>query len=344
MNLGSMSLMLEARREQPTMDLDPWLLQHLVCPRDRQKLCAQSDRLICPSSHEYPVIHGIPVMLLREVQQTHAYATRSLDEAEKGLDEEILRPGPCQSGAVDPFVQQEISATNGIMYRSLVGKLVEYPIPALAAPDAHRGYFLDIGCNWGRWCIAARRLGYMPVGIDVSLHAILAARRVAQQLGVDAIYLVADSRYMPFEDLVFDHAFSYGVLQHFDKGNACRAVAEMNRVLKVGATGRVQMPNRLGLRCLYHQLRRRFREPTDFEVRYWSLPELKTTFQRIVGCPTLSADGFLSLNPQPSDVHLLPFHYRLVIGLSELLKKTSTIAPFLIHLADSVYVTARKCE
>ena len=326
------------------MEFDPWLLQHLVCPRDRQTLRAQTDRLVCPSSHEYPVIHGIPVMLLREVQQTHAYAARSLDEAQKGLDDTILRPGLCQSGSVDSFVQQEISATNGIMYRSLVGKLIEYPIPMLAAPDAHRGYFLDIGCNWGRWCIAAGRLGYRPVGIDVSLHAILAARRVAQQLGVNAIYLVADSRYMPFEDGLFDHAFSYGVLQHFDKSNACRAVAEMNRVLKIGAIGRVQMPNRIGLRCLYHQLRRRFREPTDFEVRYWSLAELKSTFQRVIGCPTLSADGFLSLNPQRSDAQLLPFQYRLVIGLSELLKKASTIAPFLIHMADSVYVTAEKHE
>ena len=325
------------------MQLDPWLLQHLICPRDRGRLRQGPARLICPVGHAYPVVDGIPVMLLQDVEQTHPYAARSLNEATRDLDDEILHQ-PFRSNGVDSFVQQEIAATNGIMYRSVVGKLTEYPIPVLAAPHAARGYFLDVGCNWGRWCIAAGRSGFLPVGVDVSLEAIRAARRVASQLKVRSLYLVADGRYLPFEDQVFDHAFSYGVLQHFDKRDATLALAEMKRVLKDGAAVQVQMPNRFGLRCLYHQFRRRFREAKAFEVRYWSLAELCSVFQGAVGRATLSVDGFFSLDVQASDAHLLPFRYRVVIGFSEVFKKTSAIAPFLIHVADSVYVTARKQE
>ena len=85
---------------------------------------------------------------------------------------------------------------------------------------------LDIGCNWGRWTIAAAQRGYRPIGIDPSFEAIVAARRIARQLGVDdARYVVADARKLPFADGTFDVVFSYGVLQHFSKSDVALSVA-----------------------------------------------------------------------------------------------------------------------
>jgi SAM-dependent methyltransferase len=118
-------------------------------------------------------------------------------------------------GEIDPFVQNIIAATNGMLYISLIGKLTDYPIPYLRLPSGEGKRFLEIGCNWGRWCIAAARLGYRPVGIDPSLKGIRAARQVAQQLGIEAHYVVADGRYLPFANGTFDQVFSYSVLQHF---------------------------------------------------------------------------------------------------------------------------------
>jgi ubiquinone/menaquinone biosynthesis C-methylase UbiE len=65
-------------------------------------------------------------------------------------------------------------------------------------PSGNGASFLEIGCSWRRWSTAAARAGYRLVGIDPSLKGIRAAQRVARQLGIEAIYLVADGRFLPF--------------------------------------------------------------------------------------------------------------------------------------------------
>ncbi|HEX8907387.1 MAG TPA: methyltransferase domain-containing protein [Longimicrobiaceae bacterium] len=310
----------------------------LVCPRDHLPLHRAGGGLACRQGHAYPVVDGIPVLLLRDAEQTHGYALESLAAADgAGADR-----GEAAGGGVDPFVQQEIVKTNGLMYRSLLGSLKEYPIPRLDAPPGDGASFLDLGCNWGRWCVAAARLGYLPTGIDPSLEAVRAARRVARALGVRARFIVADARFLPFAGGSFDFVYSYSVLQHFSKENATTAIGEAGRVLKPGGRAMIEMPNVFGLRCLYHQARRGFREPRNFEVRYWTPRELRSTFARLVGAPKLSVDGFFSLNPQPADADLLPLRYRAVIRTSELLRRLSTVVRPLVGVADSLYVTARK--
>ena len=78
------------------------------------------------------------------------------------------------------------------------------------------------------------------------------------------------------------------------------------------------MPNALGARNVYQLARRRFREGDDFEVRYWTPREL----QRVPGSstsarPTLSTDGFFTLNPQTSDLDLLPARFRALVRVSD---------------------------
>jgi hypothetical protein len=74
--------------------------------------------------------------------------------------------------------------------------------------------------------------------------------------------------------------YSYSVLQHLSRADAEAAVAEMGRVLVDGGTAKVQMPTTLGVRCLFHQVKRGFRDGRGFEVRYWSLPALRRLFTR----------------------------------------------------------------
>ncbi len=340
--------------------VDPWLLDRLVCPRDRGALSQTGDRLACQAGHSYPVVDGLPVMVLDDVRQTFGAAAGSLRLAaahaappagvELYLDSieisEAEKQGVIALAArqptIDPVVAYLVAATNGLMYRHLVGKLEAYPIPVLDLPKGQGQPLLDIGCSWGRWTIAAARLGYDAVGIDPSLGAVMAARRVARSMNLRAHFVVGDARYLPFADGAFATAFSYSVLQHFSREDAGRAVGEAGRVLAPGGRARVQMPTRYGIRCLYHQARRGFGDGTGFEVRYWSVPALRRMFSDRIGSATVTVDGYFGIGLQPSDAPLMTPGRRGVLRASRWLKRVQAHVPALIHVADSVYIEATK--
>ncbi len=322
-------------------DYRQWIEQLLVCPRDKEDLRREDTHLVCNFGHRYAVIEGVPILLVAESEQTHIEAVRALAIAESGDSSSLARfeIGPNE---IDPFVRNAIGATNGGLYQHLVGRLSEYPIPQLRLPAGEGKLFLEVGCNWGRWCIAAARSGYKPIGIDPSLKSIRAANRVARQLGVNAAYVVADSRFLPFRSSTFDQVFSYSVLQHLSKENTSKSLSEIHRVMCIGASALIQMPNAYGVRCLYHQMRRGFRETKDFEVRYWRPQELLSEFTKRIGPSQLTVDGYFSLNIQPSDMHLLPRRYRALVRTSEKLRQFSGKLPVLRNIADSLYVSSER--
>lgn len=336
-----------------------WCVDRLACPRDRSPLrVVDPARLVCRSGHEYPVVDGIPVLLVDGVEQTIGVARRSLERAASAVPADALHVdslglsererdavlslaarGDCR---IDPAVAYLVGATNGIAYRNLVGSLTEYPIPTLRLPSGEGKTLLDIGCSWGRWSIAAARIGYRPLGIDPSLGAVMAARRAARALGVEVRYVVGDARHLPLADDSVDAVFSYSVIQHFSRADAAAAIGEAGRVLRPGGASLIQMPTRWGLRCLYHQARRRFRDGTGFEVRYWTLGALQRLFSTRIGPTAASVDCFFGIGLQASDRHLMPRAYRLAISASEALRAASRFLPRLSHVADSVYLSSVK--
>jgi SAM-dependent methyltransferase len=277
-------------------------------------------------------------MLVDDVPQTLP------DLTERTLAASALGDASAMNGAVEPFVQKTIVGTNGNLYGRIAGKLPRYPIPAMRLPVARQGAraLLDVGCNWGRWSIAAARLGYQPVGMDPGLESILPARRIARQLGVEARFIVGDARYIPFRSDRFDVVYSYGVLQHFAPADAKLALAEAARVAAPRATVMIQMAARYGLLSILQQARRGFRLARGFEVRYWMPSEIAAAFRSLIGPTTLSADGYFTLNPQPSDLDLFPFHFRQIVRASEAMRALSDRMPTLIRIADSIFATATK--
>jgi SAM-dependent methyltransferase len=300
------------------------------CPRDRAPLERAGDELACAGGHRYRLADGIPVLLVEEEEPTHGACWVSLEES--GAD------GKPADG-IDPDVQELVAATCGSLYRRLVGRLTSYPIPELRLPPGDGRSFLEVGCNWGRWCVAAARRGYRPAGVDPSLKGVAAARRVAKQLGVEAEYVVADARHLPFEDASFDVVFSYSVFQHFAKDDTLASFDELARVLRPGGESLVQIANLWGARSLWNQAReRRFREPRRlFDVRYWGPRELAGELERRIGPTRLEVDGFFTLNPQPADLELLPARNRAVVRVSEALRRASAVARPLTYAADSLY-------
>lgn len=322
--------------------MNEWLRNNLVCPRDGMLLETNGNTLICSKNHSYPVFDGIPVMLVEEEESTHGYISETLtkvsgsDTSAQAVDGFDM-PIP-QEGEVDAFVQKEIPLTCGFLYIPLMDKLKRYPIPNLRLPNGEGKRLLDVGCNWGRWTVAASQKGYQVIGMDVSLKSVLAARRICRQINVEADFVVGDARFLPFQSNSFDVGFSYSVLQHFAKEAARTSLKEIGRVVKTEGKILVQMANKYGVRSFYHQARRGFHEGGINDVRYWSPADLQKTFEQTFGQTKMTVDCFFGLNVQANDVDLLPAHYKAVVYSSEALRRASDKLKFLRNVADSVYL------
>jgi len=334
----------------------------VVCPRTKSSLSAQEGFLCAAGGGRYPVVMDIPVMLPLDAAATIGVAEQSrrmameVAEGARAADDffpETIGLSPADLAAaradwaqgswkIDPAASHLVAAAGGFMYKHLQGKLEEYPIPVFPAALQRGMRVLDVGCNWGRWSLSAARAGAEVTGIDPSLGAVAAMRRVARQLGLSVNGVVGDARYLPFPDDTFDVAYSYSVLQHFSKDDARAAFAEMARVLRPGGMLLVQMPLKTGVRCLQHQLRRGFREPRNFEVRYWSVSELKKALRGRFEDVRVFVDCFFGIGIRAEDAPLMPTHLKLVVAASEVLRKASAVFTPLVHVADSVFVAASK--
>jgi len=134
--------------------VDDWYWQNLVCPRDHAVVRLEDGALCCEHGHRYPIISGIPVMLLDDVSPTLHVMRGSIAAAGRsgnlnadelfletlGVDEQqraaILECAKNPNLPIDPVVNYLVSHTNGLMYKHLVGKLQTYPIPELTSRPA----------------------------------------------------------------------------------------------------------------------------------------------------------------------------------------------------------------
>ncbi|OGX15722.1 MAG: hypothetical protein A2166_03060 [Omnitrophica WOR_2 bacterium RBG_13_41_10] len=298
-------------------------------------------------------------MLLEEKDQTMDLINNSIKRAKGELvdarapelyleslgiseKEKLLAVSLIGKTKIDPVVNVIIGATSGHLYKDLIGRLESYPIPELRLEGGHGKKLLDIGCNWGRWSAAAYKLGYGVVGIDPSLGAIMAAKRVSNSLNFDIKYVVADARFLPFSNKYFDVVFSYSVLQHLDRRNVELCLKETSRLLKDNGYSFIQLANKFGMRSFYHQLKRGFRESLNFEVRYWTPSEMVAAFNAFIGETSLEVDGYFGLGIQKSDIELMSKFHQIIINVSEALRRMSKIFSPIVYLADSLYVRSMK--
>jgi len=254
----------------------------------------------------------------------------------------VVRLAQSGGSAIDPVVQYLVGATCGRAYRGAMGRLTEYPIPEIPLPRSSGALLVDIGCSWGRWSVAAARKGYIVVGLDPQLGAVLAGQRVARAMGLDVAFVCADARHIPIAARSVDVAFSYSVLQHFGEQDLLAALGEMRRVLREGGTSIVQMANAWGLRNAWANARRGARPAHDFEVRYYSPHRLRALFSDRIGPTTLSADGYVGLGLQASDRSFVSGVARAAIAVSGALKSVAQCAPGLARFADSLYLRSTK--
>src|SRR5688500_11728913 len=183
--------------------MNAWLLDHLACPRDTLALRPDLGELVCQLGHRYPVCDGIPVLLDAKNEATQPHIVRR--SFQRARAQTPAEPHPEQG--LHPFVRENLVATCGQLYSHYQSE--RYPIPQLRLAEGDGRTLLDVGCNWGRWTIAAARRGYRAIGLDPNLEAVQIARLVAQREGVNAHFVVGDARCLPVRDHRIDVCFSY---------------------------------------------------------------------------------------------------------------------------------------
>jgi len=332
-------------------------LDILACPIDGTAVVQHGEEIVCARGHRFPVVQGVPVMLRDDVSHTIGIAGKSLEMARawaegrrddpmfvdtlgvtEGEREQVRAQIAAGEATVDPVVSHLVAATNGMLYEGLRGRLDRIPIPSLRLPIGNGERLLDIGCNWGRWSLAAAEKGYRPVGIEPSLGAVLAARRLARQRGLAIETVVADARFLPIRTASVGAAFSYSVLQHFSKADARRAFQQIARAVRPGGLIRIQMASAIGVRSFQHMARRGFREPEAFDVRYWTPSALIAEFRRLCRDGRLEVDCYFGLGLQPTDRSLYGRLGKAVLDASEALRKASRVVTPLTYVADSLYL------
>jgi SAM-dependent methyltransferase len=104
--------------------------------------------------------------------------------------------------------------------------------------DTPHGAALDLGCGTGRWSIELAQRGWDVVGIDVVPRAVRAARRRAQEAGVDAVFVEGDVTELRQAGIGADFSFFLDVECFNHLGDAQRAAVgrEVNAVASSDAT------------------------------------------------------------------------------------------------------------
>ena len=317
--------------------IDPRLLDILRCPTSGLPLRIEGDDLISTDgSRHYPVVAGIPCLMPDSAEPTHAGYRALVDENRK------QRHACVTEEDVVSFIQAMIVSTCGNLFRgtNLTGV---YPIPDF--PNVFgTDNILEVGCNWGRWSIAGAKAGYRLIGIDIHLKSLMCARWLSQKLtpGNEPFFVLADARHMPFAPESFGGVFSYSCIQHFNKQQADIILSEVSRVMKPQAKSVIQMPNKAGIRSMLVLGRRMFSEGAEFDVRYYSISDLRRLFENRIGKSEWYVDCFFGLNVHARDRDLIPPSKRWIVDLAEVFLWASKKCPFIGRFSDSVFVSSTK--
>lgn len=119
----------------------------------------------------------------------------------------------------------------------------------LATAGAER--VLDVGCGAGRHLLYLARRGFEVHGFDVAESATRQAAAGVADLDCDAGVTVADIVVgFPYEDESFDAALAFRSIHHADLAAIEHCVAELDRVLRPGASLSVQVPTYEKLQAL----------------------------------------------------------------------------------------------
>ncbi|MEJ7827409.1 MAG: methyltransferase domain-containing protein [Segetibacter sp.] len=252
-------------------------------------------------------------------------------------------------GQIPWKVQQQIAATNGIHYRSAVGKLKKFPIPKIPLPEVKNNeLLLDIGNGWGRWLVGAGKKGYIPVGIDLRLEFCETAREVLYLNGLNGYTVVADLGELPFKEGVFDAVWSFSVIQHTHKTRFISCANHIYRILKKNGYCFLEFPSKTGLWNRSGPARKSAKEKDDYNswcVRYYSIADYKGIFLNLFKNFSFRNHSFFGIGVLENDLdYVAGLKNKLIVITSLFFSKVATVIKPLKYLSDSIYIKSIKKE
>jgi SAM-dependent methyltransferase len=128
-----------------------------------------------------------------------------------------------------------------------------------------KGTILDLCCGTGRHSLILRKLGWNPIGLDLSKNLLSIAKRNMKREGRDFPLVRADMRSFPFRTHVFDASISmftsFGYLP--SENEDLKSFKEVQRTLRKGGQFILDVANREHLIKVFQE-----REWAEFEPFY----------------------------------------------------------------------------
>jgi ubiquinone/menaquinone biosynthesis C-methylase UbiE/uncharacterized protein YbaR (Trm112 family) len=312
-----------------------FLKANLICLRCKnENLSFFSDKIECNKcNYEYKIISDIPI-LIDENKNDSVYHLIDKRIPDKNINQK-------NDYGIYKFIEENIKGTSGYLYQ--IKNLKKYPIPKIEIIDKYLKdkIFLDIGCGWGRWTISSSKLSKLSVGVDVSIDSLICANNIAKEMNLNCIFIYADIRNLPFKNNTFDTAFSYSVLQHLSSFHVYRTLKSIHRSLKNNGYLKFQLMNKFALRNLFIQLKRGFREPQGFEVRYHNPSRFKKMINKFYFDINQSNCSFFT-QARIEDFSYLSFNGKVIILFSFIFNKLSKYLIKLSHLSENIYISCKK--
>lgn len=198
------------------------IISFLICPAcQNSKLKLKAGKIICSNcKRSYEVVNGIPIMINKrslsrqEMQQQKIFNSHYSYFSEKKLKLENWR----------------LSMLKRIFDNNFCSGVKTY---------------LDIGCGATGYTTieAAKRNNWQAVGADISLKAMLTAKKIAKKNGVDkkTAFIVCSAENLPFRKSSFDYISAVSVLEHLDNDN--KTIENIYKILKNNGYFYVCVPN-----------------------------------------------------------------------------------------------------
>jgi len=329
----------------------------IICPNCKSnKISHKKKKLICDDCNEsYPIVYGIPILITKENCRK-----LNLNYYKKNLEIEILNSKnfKLNQHGVLKYVENILMGTSGILYEN-IKNLKNYPIanvPFIKKENNKKLYFLDIGCGWGRWTINAVQKNYKCIGIDISIHSLIAAKKISEELNLkDCFFICCDVKNMPLKNNSFDCVFSFSFLQHFSENNLKVILKNTLNKMKYKGTFKTQMVNKFSLRGLYNSFKIKYfsarmiksgkmDERTDednFTVRYFGIIKIFQIFKQYFIINKIENYSFFT-QAQYSDFNIFNKKLKFFLIVSNLFNLMTKYFFFLKYISDNILLTLIK--
>lgn len=198
------------------------ILEIIKCPYcPNENLTLENECLLCHNCQSsFPIIGGVPVLLKKD----------RLCGQEKQQAEWFNKH-------YSQFSKKEYKLENWRL--SMLNRIFDVPFKKEIKS------YLDIGCGATGYTVieAAKRNSWFSIGVDISVEAMVRAKNLAKNRGVDdiTVFLVCSAENLPFKSHSLDYISAVSLLEHLCDDE--KAISNLSKTLKKDGRIYICVPN-----------------------------------------------------------------------------------------------------